>query len=171
MEPGLHDGQYLVVNKAVYFKLNLERLSEYLPFIDAGNRPERYLFRGPERGDVIVFRYPRDPSRDFIKRVIGLPGDYVSIQGGRVLVNGVQLQEPYALEPTSCSSSCEVLVPAKSYFVLGDNRSNSSDSRAWGFVPEDHIIGQALFSYWPFEELGGVGNHNLHLGLVTVHIP
>ena len=79
MEPGLHDGQYLLVNKAIFFKINLDRLSKYIPFIDPGDNPERFLFRAPQRGDVIVFRFPRDPSRDFIKRVIAVPGDTVEI--------------------------------------------------------------------------------------------
>ena len=171
MEPGLHNGQYLVVNKAVYFKVNLDTLSRFLPFIDAGDRPERYLFHGPHRGDVIVFRYPRDPSRDFIKRVIGVPGDQVRIQGGQVFVNQVRLEEAYVEELTTCGGECDVTVPPGSYFVLGDNRDNSSDSRNWSFVPEEYIIGQALFSYWPLSELGGVGNHKINLGFVNLPLP
>ena len=80
--PGLHDGQYLLVNKAVYFKINLHTLGKYIPFIDEGDDPERFIFHGPHRGDVIVFRYPRDTSRDFIKRVIGVPGLALAIVNG-----------------------------------------------------------------------------------------
>jgi len=169
MEPGLHDGQYLLVNKAVYFKLDLESLAKYLPFVD-GDDGSKFLFHGPERGDVIVFRYPRDPSRDFIKRVIAVPGDTVSIHEGQVTVNGQLLEEEY-LDETTRGDLDNTVVPDGSYFVLGDNRSNSSDSRSWGFVPEENIIGKAMFSYWPLSELGGVGNHSIDLGFVRVPLP
>jgi signal peptidase I len=168
MEPGLHDGQYLLVNKAVYFKLDLGTLSKYIPFIsDDGSR---FLFHGPERGDVIVFRYPRDPSRDFIKRVIAVPGDVVSIHEGKVSVNGQLIEEEY-LDETTRGDLDDTVVPDGSYFVLGDNRSNSSDSRSWGFVPEENIIGKAMFSYWPLSELGGVGNSSIDLGFIKVPLP
>jgi signal peptidase I len=170
MEPGLHNGQYLLVNKAVYFKLDLEKLSKYLPFIDGGDSPTRFLFHGPQRGDVIVFRYPRDPSRDFIKRIIGLPGDTVSISDGVVTVNGSALEEQY-INTGSNSDMEDTVVPEGSYFVMGDNRPNSSDSRTWGFVPEENIIGKAMFSYWPLSEFGGVGNTSIDLGFVKIPVP
>jgi signal peptidase I len=172
MEPGLHNGQYLLVNKAVYFRLDLERLSRFLPFIDPGDDPQRFLFNSPKRGDVVVFRYPQDPSRDFIKRVIGVPGDTVAIQSGQVYVNGVALDEPYITNPQANNASMEPrVVPPRAYFVLGDNRANSSDSRSWGFVPEENIIGKAMFSYWPLSELGGVGNRSIDLGLIKLPLP
>ena len=167
MEPGLHNGQYLLVNKAVYFKLDLDKLGKYIPFIDGGDNPSRFLFHGPERGDVIVFRYPRDPSRDFIKRIIGVPGDSVSISDGVVSVNGKVLDESY-INGGANSEMEALVVPEGSYFVMGDNRPNSSDSRNWGFVPEENIIGKAMFSYWPMSEFGGVGNTSIDLGLVKV---
>ena len=170
MEPGLHNGQYLLVNKAVYFKLNLGKLSNFIPFIDAEDGEEAFLFHGPQRGDVIVFRYPRDPDRDFIKRVIGVPGDSVRIEEGVVYVNGVAIEEEYISESSGVPME-EQVVPPKSYFVLGDNRPNSSDSRAWGFVPEENIIGKAMFSYWPLSELGSVGNHKLDLGVIRLPLP
>ena len=166
MEPGLHNGQYLLVNKAVYFKLNLDKLSKYIPFID-GDGGSRFLFHGPERGDVVVFRYPRDPSRDFIKRIIGVPGDTVSISNGVVTVNGAVLEESYINHGANSDLEPKV-VPEGSYFVMGDNRPNSSDSRNWGFVPEENIIGKAMFSYWPMSEFGGVGNTSIDLGFVKV---
>lgn len=168
MEPGLHNGQYLLVNKAVYFKLNLDTLDKYLPFIDPGDNPERFIFHGPRRGDVIVFEYPEDRSRDFIKRVIGVPGDIVRVDEGQVFVNGVPLDEPYVNEEHR-SNMEEKVVPAGEYFVLGDNRGNSSDSRSWGFVPEENIIGRAMFTYWP--DLGGVGNRSIDLGIIKLHLP
>ena len=171
MEPSLHDGQYLLVNKAVYFKIDLDRMSRFLPFVgDGGDQPLRFLFRSPKRGDVIVFRYPRDPDRDFIKRVIAVPGDVVRIEDGVVTVNGTTLEEPY-IEDIPSYDFDEQVVPEGGYFVLGDNRSNSYDSHAWGFVPEENIIGQAVFSYWPIEELGGVGNRKINLGFVQVPLP
>jgi signal peptidase I len=170
MEPGLHNGQYLLVNKAIYFKISLERLSRYVPFVDAGDQPERFLFRGPQRGDVVVFRFPRDPTRDFIKRIIGVPGDTVEVIGGRVSVNGIQLQENYILSQPNYDVPKQI-VPAGSYFVLGDNRNNSFDSHSWGFVPEENIIGQAVFSYWPFSSLGGVGNRTINLGVIQLPVP
>jgi signal peptidase I len=167
MEPGLHNGQYLLVNKAVYFKVDLGTLDKFLPFIDSNGGEQRFLFHAPERGDVIVFRFPRDPSRDFIKRVIGVPGDTVSIREGVVTVNGVALEEPY-INGGARGDMPEEVVPPSNYFVLGDNRANSSDSRTWGYVPEENIIGKAMLSYWPLSELGGVGNASLDLGFVKV---
>jgi signal peptidase I len=170
MEPGLHDGQYLLVNKAIYFKVNLDTLGKYLPFVDGGTNPERFLFRSPRRGDVVVFQYPRDPGRDFIKRVIAVPGDTIEIVAGDVYVNNVKLTEPYITNLARYDFPRQV-VPAKQYFVLGDNRNNSFDSHAWGFVPEQNIIGQAMLSYWPISTLGGVGNRTIDLGAVTLRLP
>ena len=167
MQPGLHNGEYLLVNKAVYFKLDLDKLSNFIPFVNGGDHPSRFLFHGPERGDVIVFRYPNDPSRDFIKRIIGIPGDTVSIANGVVSVNGKALDEPY-IAPGSNTTMDAKVVPADSYFVMGDNRPNSSDSRSWGFVPEENIIGKAMFAYWPMSDFGGVGNRSIDLGFIKV---
>jgi signal peptidase I len=171
MEPGLHDGQYLLVNKAVYFKLNVGNLAKFIPFIDAEDGEEKFLFHGPERGDVIVFRYPKDPDRDFIKRVIGVPGDRVRVQDGIVYLNDVPLEEDYIADHAGRDLEEEQVVPKGNYFVLGDNRPNSSDSRSWGFVPEENIIGKAMLSYWPLSELGGVGNHNVDLGVIKLPLP
>ncbi len=179
MEPGLHNGEYLLVNKAVYFKLDLETLDKYLPFIDPGDNPERFIFHAPRRGEVIVFEYPEDRSRDFIKRVIGVPGDTVKIEEGEVFVKSAGASEFTQIEDdyingssTRCPGSespCEWVVPEGNYFVLGDNRGNSSDSRNWRFVPEDHIIGRAMFTYWP--DLGGVGNRSVDLGILRLPLP
>ncbi len=167
MEPGLHDGQYLLVNKAAYFKL--DDLTRFIPFLDASD--ETFLFQGPQRGDVVVFRFPRDPDRDFIKRVIGVPGDRVRVEDGTVYVNDVPLEEDYVSQASGRDLEEEQVVPPGNYFVLGDNRPNSSDSRTWGFVPEENIIGKAVLSYWPLGDLGGVGNRSLDLGVVKVPLP
>lgn len=179
MEPGLHNGQYLLVNKAVYFKLDLATLDKYLPFISADGDQSRYIFHGPKRGEVIVFEYPEDRSRDFIKRVIGVPGDTIRIKDGEVFIKKtgasdfVQIPDDYINgDVTTCprSNDCDaIVVPQGNYFVMGDNRANSSDSRQWGFVPADYIIGRAMLTYWP--DLGGVGNRSVNLGFVNLNLP
>ncbi len=136
MEPNLHQGQYLIVNKAVY----------------------RWL-HPPQRGDIVVFEYPRAPDRDFIKRVIGLPGETVEIRNGSIYIDGVPLDEPYLSEPTHGNMAPRTLGPGE-YFVLGDNRDNSSDSRSWGPLPEKNIIGKAWLSYWPPQLWGPIPNPN-----------
>ena len=97
------------------------------------------------RGDILVFKYPKDPSKGYIKRLIGLPGDTVEIRAGEVWVNGSKLSEPYVDSKMNMSrSQPAVVVPARSYYVLGDNRDNSSDSRSWGFVPEELLIAKVV---------------------------
>ncbi len=123
MQPGLHTGEYVLVNKLAY------------------------LFHGPERGDVIVFHYPLDPSQDFIKRVIGLPGDKIVVNPTQVFVNGVQLHEPYIETPENVTIT--ITLKAGQYFVMGDNRPNSDDSRSWGPLPANYIIGKATVVFWP----------------------
>lgn len=118
-----------------------------------------YTFSGPERGDIIIFNYPDDPSQKFVKRVIGLPGDIVEIKTEysenvpvtSVYVNGQKLNEPYLKEPMALLSENSVfIVPADSYFVLGDNRNDSKDSRYWQntYVPKEYILAKAIFKYY-----------------------
>jgi len=127
MQPTLHAQELIMVNKLAY------RLGEV------------------QRGDVIVFHYPLNPQEDFIKRVIGLPGDTVTIQNRQVMVNGIVLKEDYIAEPPTYSG--EWLVPEGKLFVLGDNRNESSDSHRWGFVPMEEVVGRAIVVYWPLSEL------------------
>ncbi|MEW5766997.1 MAG: signal peptidase I [bacterium] len=119
----------------------------------------------PQRGDVIVFRYPKDPSIDFIKRIIGLPGDKIIIKNKQVYINGKPLIEPYKVHsnPMPFSSMFNStqdnwdtprIIPPDSYFVMGDNRDNSRDSRFWGVLKRDYIKGKALFIYWPPFRIG-----------------
>jgi signal peptidase I len=124
MQPGLNNSQYVLVNKLAY------------------------LFHAPERGDVIVFHLPIDTNKDLIKRVIGIPGDMIVIDGKTVRVNGVLLNEPYIMVPMNPTGNRWV-VPPDDYFVMGDNRPVSDDSRDWGFVPKNYIVGKAVFVYWP----------------------
>jgi len=117
-----------------------------------------YMFRPIQRGDVIVFRPPQDPKRRFVKRVIGLPGDRIAIRGGVVNVNSEPVDEPYVYENDRGWRSREdlpsVLVPEGSYYVLGDHRNVSSDSRNWSSIPRDAIIGKVVFRFWPPSEVG-----------------
>jgi signal peptidase I len=110
-----------------------------------------------QRGDTVVFWYPEDPTKSYIKRVIGLPGDTVEVKDGLAVVNGVKLQENYVpLEYRDERPYPLTIVPPDDYFVLGDHRTSSNDSRAWGFVPRTFIYGKAVFVFWPLEHLGSV---------------
>jgi signal peptidase I len=171
MEPSLENNEYLLVNKAIYFRVDMDQVHRFLPFIPGdGDDDDRHIFRAPRRGDVVVFKFHLDPRRDFIKRVIGVPGDSVEIRDGSVYINGQPLREDYIQSPPNYTYGPKT-VPAGHYFVLGDNRRNSFDSHAWGsscppeqlcdFVPEENIIGQAWISYWPFEDFGLVNNTRL----------
>ena len=117
-----------------------------------------YMFSSPKQGDIIIFKYPDDPSQIFVKRVIGLPGDKVEIIGGVTYVNGEPLQEDYLKETPLVKDFGPYDVPEDCYFVLGDNRNNSRDSRYWTntFVPRNSILGKAVLVYWPFSEFGGI---------------
>jgi signal peptidase I len=151
MEPTLQTGQYLLISKASYFHIEGTPLERFLPSTHQGSVD--YLFGGPQRGDVVVFRAPTAPDKDFIKRVIGLPGDTVLIKNGQVIVNGQPLEESgYIHFPATYTYPFDGqprTVPDGNYFVLGDNRPNSSDSHLGWFVPVDNLVGKAWISYWP----------------------
>lgn len=132
MEATFHDGQYLIVSRI------------------------NYLFTAPQRGDVIVFHYPNNTEEDYIKRIIGIPGDVVEIRDTAVYVNDQALDEPYikeACRPVNCRDAVTTL-GAEQYFVMGDNRNNSRDSRAFGAIDVGHIVGEVLIRYWPPENWG-----------------
>jgi signal peptidase I len=119
----------------------------------------RYIYRFTDihRGDVVVFWYPKDSSKSFIKRVMGIPGDEVEIRRGIVYINGSRIYEPYlSPEYWDYRSFAKVVVPDGQYYVLGDHRNSSNDSRHWGFVARNLIYGKAIFSYWPMMRLGPV---------------
>ncbi|MFZ1757443.1 MAG: signal peptidase I [Caldilineaceae bacterium] len=146
MEPNFHDGEYLIVNKLAY------RLGEY------------------ERGDVIVFQYPNDPSKDYIKRVIGLPGDTVEIRGGQLFVNGNQIEEPYEHMP-NVRDEPPVIVDADHLYVMGDNRPASSDTRSWGQLGQNFVIGQAWLAIYPFNIAGLVKHQPIEVNSVMAQGP
>ena len=110
-----------------------------------------YWFEGPKRGDVIVFRYPLDTKKDYIKRCIGLPGETVEFRDSKLYVNGQLVEEPYLPEGLVFEAYGPIEVPEGQYFMCGDNRNHSSDSRVWGFVEKRLIIGKAQVIYWPFD--------------------
>jgi len=145
MEPTLHNGQFVMLDKTTYSVL-----------------------RDPHYGDVIVFRPPVPSTEDYVKRVIGTPGDSVELRDGVLYVNGVAVNQDYLHGIITRGNYPRTVVPADSYFVLGDNRNNSSDSRVWGFVPKDHIVGKVMFVYWPIH----AGRHiHLHAFGVSADLP
>ena len=156
MQPTLEDKQMLLVNKMVYLKVDMQRLSGLVPFWEVQEKELAYPFHPPNRGDVVVFHWPLDPQRELVKRVIGVPGDTVEIRDGVVYVNGSRLQEPYLTPPGTRTDHMdpdleEEVSPIKEghYFVLGDNRRQSNDSRDWGLVPQENMVGKVWFVYWP----------------------
>jgi len=152
MEPTLHNSQFLIINKATYTRVDGTPFAQVVARGEQSNGPI-FLFGEPARGDIVVFRYPQDPSKDFIKRIIGVPGDTVEIKNGVVSLNGKAMDEPY-IQPGANYDNPPAVVPIGSYYVLGDNRPNSSDSHVWGLVPVENLIGKAWFAYWPPRDWG-----------------
>jgi signal peptidase I len=144
MEPTLMPGEFLLVNRLAY-------------------RGGNY-----QRGDVVIFHYPLNPKEDFIKRVIGVPGDTVRVENGDVFVNDSKLTEPYIAASPDYNGVWTV--PADGIFVLGDNRNHSLDSHAWGFVPFNMILGKALVVYWPFDQAKVISHPDL-LGVSSPSTP
>lgn len=134
MEPSLHSGEFVIVNRLAY------KLGE------------------PEFGDVVVFHFPRDPNQEYIKRIIGLPGDNIRVDDGLVYVNEQAMDEPYIAAPPRYQGSWTIV--EDQLFVLGDNRNNSSDSHNWGPVPMENVVGEAIFIYWPPTNWGVVRTPN-----------
>lgn len=159
MQPTLEGGQYLLVNKLVYFQLDAARLSRVVPFWSVSRSTastERFALRPPQRGEVIVFHYPRDTTKDFVKRVIGLPGETIGIEGGEVFIDGKHLIEPY-LTSRGTSSTNAIVLGLNEYYVMGDNRRGSNDSRNWGPVAGELVLGKVWFVYWPVSKLHVIG--------------
>ena len=156
MLPNLHNEEMLLVNRNAY------RSVEF-------SGDDYYPFDPPERGDIVVFDPPNRSDKPYIKRIIGLPGDHVTFGDGKVFINGEPLEEEYITERTRCGQrdTCDVVVPEGSVFVLGDNRTNSSDSRVFGPVPLENIVGKAWITYWPPSDFGFVP-HEAYEGLDPV---
>jgi signal peptidase I len=163
MTPNMADSEMLLVNRNLYFHFDLNGLLDRLPLVEREGARVVYPFHPPERGDIIVFDPPTVSEKPYIKRVIGLPGETVTIENGAVFINGEKLEEPYLEEGiTECTRSrCDpVRVGEGEVYVLGDNRRNSSDSRIFGAVSVDNIIGKAWLTYWPFGEFGLVPHYD-----------
>lgn len=161
MDPNLDNGEMLLVNRHAYDTYNLSSVLNWIPYIDL-DQHEVTPFGGVERGDIVVFNPPTD-DKPYIKRIIGLPGDEISFQNGHVYVNGVELVEEHITKETNCpTSSCReaIIVPEGYVYVLGDNRTSSEDSRYFGPITIDSIIGKAIFTYWPIEDIGRVPHEN-----------
>jgi signal peptidase I len=134
----LHDGERLLVNKLIYYKI------------------ESFSWGHIERGDIVVFWYPKNPDKSYVKRVIGLPGETVEVRNGIVYIDNKELREPYldAEHNQGLPNYPPKKIEEHYYFVMGDNRDNSSDSRIWGLVPEKYIYGKAFFRYWKPQNIG-----------------
>jgi signal peptidase I len=148
MLPNLTEGDYVIVNKLVYMRFDPRDLVSMIPFVEVGDDSDVFPFHAPRRGEVVIFEFPNNPERDFVKRVIGVPGDTIEIRRGSVIVNSIPLDEPY-ITHRDTGNMGRITVPEGGYFVLGDNRRASNDSRSWGPVPTDNLIGRALVSFWP----------------------
>ena len=166
MKPTLDGGEYLMVNKVSYLRVDMQRLARLVPFWDVEASDQRYLpfSHPPKRGDVVVFHAPTTPQ-DFVKRVIGLPGEDVKIKDGKVYIDGVELDESYlaysdltrSMDCTPRLESFDCRLQEGQYFVLGDNRGKSHDSKNWGPVPLENVVGKVWFVYWPFSKLPFLG--------------
>lgn len=156
MDPTLVHGQYLLVNRLVYLNVEMGRLSTIIPFWNVEVESSRHAIHPPRRGEIIVFEFPdknpNNPRKDFVKRVVGLPGETIRIHHGEVLVDEQLLDEPYLAE-NGRSNSHEITLGEGEYYVLGDNRNYSSDSRAWGVVPKENVKGKVWMVYWPVPEI------------------
>ena len=155
MEPSIHDNELIIVNKAIYFSIDRDLLDDYLPFVDLPEGDDVYLFHGPQRGEIIVLNAPKQDNLDLIKRIIGMPGDTIAFdnRGGAISINGVEIAETWFSEGQRTNGR-DIVLGVDEYFVMGDNRRSSQDSRHWGTIGRDDIIGKALLSYWPPEDIG-----------------
>lgn len=153
MVPQLNNGERLLVNKLIYYKI------------------QSVSWGHIERGDIVVFWFPNDPDKSYVKRVIGLPGEMVEVRNGRVFIDGTELTESYLDidHNKSLPNHAPKKVEAHHYYVMGDNRDNSSDSRYWGLVPEKYIYGKAFFRYWNPSNIGFLehGKYNIEKPAVT----
>ena len=155
MEPTFHNGEMLIVNKISYRSFDIS----WLPWSE--NREWR-PFGQPQLGDIVVFRFPHNQNRDFIKRIIGLPGQTLEVHGGRLYLDGQPHDEPFLAQPSAYEYG-PAIVPDGQYFVLGDNRNNSYDSHSWGMLDQVFLIGRAEVRYWPLARAGRVGSDDPHI--------
>lgn len=156
MDSSLKNGELVLVSKLAYARVNVSGISKVLPFLDRDKDGAMQPFGAPMRGDVAVFNSVEKSGRFLVKRVIGLPGDSVEIRRGVLYSNGKPVDERSYIDNPGVYTMSATTVPSGSYWVMGDNRTASSDSRAWGFLPRKNIVGKAWVSYWPLSQLGWV---------------
>jgi signal peptidase I len=151
MEPTLSHAEMLIINRRAYTSFDLNSVLSVVPGVDRETEDRRYIFNPPQRGDIVVFRPPGASSDPYIKRIVALPGETVEIHDGAVYINGQRLEENYVSSVTNWrgGDQASIQVPEGEFFMLGDNRENSSDSRTFGTVPKDDIIGKSWLAYWP----------------------
>ncbi|MBE42266.1 MAG: signal peptidase I [Chloroflexi bacterium] len=147
MVPTLAPGECVLTNKITYSHFSPGRYFGYAGESNKYQNDKVFLLGPPQHGDIVVFKYPHDPSRHFVKRVIGTPGDQIAIVNGMVSVNQKKIYEPYINSQSSTSNMNPVILHSEEYFVLGDNRQSSNDSRTWGPIKNEHIIGEYWLSY------------------------
>ena len=147
MAPTMEHTDYVLVNKIVYTKFEKNVINNFLPFVDIQSQEVMFPFHTPQRGEIVIFKYPQDETREFVKRVLGIPGDLVEIKKGYVYVNGEKITEKY-VSYRDTDSTRKFKVGPYSYFVLGDNRISSNDSRDWGVVPARNIVGKPWVTLW-----------------------
>ncbi len=152
MDPTLHTGQYLLINKVLYARADGTLLERLIPDRTPQDMPN-FIFGGPERGDIVVFLSPGQTDKDFIKRVIALPGETIEGKNGRIFIDGRQLVEPYLAEDPVGDFPAK-MIPKDHVWVMGDNRNRSSDSRVFGPINESKIVGRAILRIWPVNRLG-----------------
>ena len=148
MMPTLVENQRVIINKAAYSRIAQKSLAHIPVLNDLVHTTQAYLFGHPQRGDIIVFHSPPNPERDFIKRIVGMPGETIEIHRGKIMIDNKLFNEPYVMH-TSKDSLPPTKIPPDSFFVMGDNRSRSEDSRIWGTVPLESIVGKLWLRYWP----------------------
>ena len=164
MQPTLNGGEFVIVNKLRYAQIETNKLSKLVPWWQTEEGKKNYTFfsGSPQRGDIVVFRSPSDGSKDLVKRVIGLPGEKITIAQSKVLVDNQMVEEWYMdsvklMDNMDCVPNTDnCTLGEHEYFVMGDNRRVSSDSRDWGPVDLNMIIGKVLIVYWPMTELSNV---------------
>ncbi|MEE9198965.1 MAG: signal peptidase I [Dehalococcoidia bacterium] len=167
MEPSMHSGERIIVNKAAYLSVDLGKLSKFIPFYDKADGSRVHLFGEPQRGDVVIVESPNPPPDRLIKRIVGIPGDTVEIRSGTLYINGHPIEEPYVQGSTSilCRNGVEYPydVLEDSYFIMGDNRTHSNDSRCLGPISRSDIVGKAWMAYWPLGDIGIVDSHAIEV--------
>jgi signal peptidase I len=155
MDPTLADGEFMLVNTLAYSEVNVDKLARFVPFWDPGKPDVRHIFQAPKRGEIIILHDPTPRhGPDLVKRVIGLPGDRVEVFGGHVYINGRELHEPYIKKAWDSGNQPPVVLGAGEFWVMGDNRNNSLDSRVFGPIADELIVGKAMFSWWPRATIG-----------------